>query len=107
MLALLRREEPAAPERRYKVSEATIHQGRDAFLAAGTAAMAQDVWRSKWGKRLFWLTLVLELAAVGLQFERQATSSATCPLPRGSGAGSTMVIQILGRGNQRRLEASR
>jgi transposase-like protein len=42
VLALLRREEPAAAlARRYQVSEATIYRWRDAFLAAGKSAMAQ------------------------------------------------------------------
>lgn len=42
VLALLRREEPAAAlARRYQVSEATIYRWRDAFLAGGKAAVAK------------------------------------------------------------------
>jgi transposase-like protein len=42
VLALLRREEPAASlARRYQVSEATIYRWRDAFLAGGKAAVAR------------------------------------------------------------------
>jgi transposase-like protein len=42
VLALLRREEPAAAlARRYQVSEATIYRWRDAFLAAGKAAVTR------------------------------------------------------------------
>ena len=42
VLALLRREEPAAAlARRYQVSEATIYRWRDAFVAGGKAAVAK------------------------------------------------------------------
>jgi transposase-like protein len=42
VLALLRREEPAAPlARRYGVSEQTLYRWRDDFLAAGEAALAK------------------------------------------------------------------
>jgi transposase len=42
VLALLRREEPAAAlARRYQVSEATIYRWRDQFVAAGTAGVAK------------------------------------------------------------------
>ena len=42
VLALLRREEPAAAlARRHQVSEATIYRWRDAFLAGGKAAVAK------------------------------------------------------------------
>ena len=41
VLALLRREEPAAQlARRYGVSEQTLYRWRDEFLAAGEAALA-------------------------------------------------------------------
>src|SRR5262245_14041813 len=41
VLALLRREEPAAQlARRFGVSEQTLHRWRDEFLAAGEAALA-------------------------------------------------------------------
>jgi transposase len=41
VLALLRREEPAAQlSRRYGVSEQTLYRWRDEFLAAGEAALA-------------------------------------------------------------------
>jgi transposase len=42
VLALLRREEPAAPlARRYGISEQTLYRWRDEFLAAGEAALAK------------------------------------------------------------------
>ena len=42
VLALLRREEPAAAlARRYQVSEATLYRWRDAFLAGGKAAVGR------------------------------------------------------------------
>src|SRR6266850_1908971 len=42
VLALLRREEPAAQlARRYGVSEQTLYRWRDDFLAAGEAALAK------------------------------------------------------------------
>lgn len=41
VLALLRREEPAAPlARRYGISEPTLYRWRDEFLAGGEAALA-------------------------------------------------------------------
>ncbi len=41
VLALLRREEPAAKlARRFSVSEQTLHRWRDEFLAAGEAGLA-------------------------------------------------------------------
>lgn len=41
VLALLRREEPAAAlARRYAVSEPTLYRWRDEFLSAGEAALA-------------------------------------------------------------------
>jgi transposase len=42
VLALLRREEPAAQlARRYGISEQTLYRWRDEFLAAGEAALAK------------------------------------------------------------------
>ena len=42
VLALLRREEPAAPlARRYGISEQTLYRWRDEFIAAGEAALAK------------------------------------------------------------------
>lgn len=42
VLALLRRQEPAAQvARRYGISEPTLYRWRDDFLAAGAAALAQ------------------------------------------------------------------
>jgi transposase len=42
VLALLRREEPAAlVARRYGISEATLYRWRDDFVAAGEAALAK------------------------------------------------------------------
>ena len=44
VLALLRREEPAAQlARRYGISEQTLYRWRDDFLAAGEAALAKGM----------------------------------------------------------------
>jgi len=60
VLALLRREEPAAPlARRYGLSEQTLYRWRDDLLAAGEAALAK-------GKNGSGAQLALELQARGV-----------------------------------------
>ena len=56
VLALLRREEPAAKlARRFGVSEQTLHRWRDEFLTAGEAAartaMASSIASPNWRKK--------------------------------------------------------